>query len=305
MLALLVSGSAAAMRQPDQGGAPTTKPGEGSAKRASSRLIFPVVGKAQYTDDFGDARGQGSHEGNDIMAPRKAPAVAAEAGTVKFWTSSTRAGCMLYLHGKSGTTYLYIHLNNDLTKANDNRGRCVPGTAFAPGLKSGAKVEAGQHIGYVGDSGDANGVAPHLHFEIRPKNRGATNPFPYLNAATRLLFAATPGKPFTLALRGSLSATPTGTLQLRVESLRSWPGGVQVPEVNRTLTVKVPAAGAVIQQVVNGVTSVARELGSSLSSLRKGTSVVVWTLPAPASLEAQLGKNGTLSVERVVVTGKK
>ncbi|MBA3347874.1 MAG: peptidoglycan DD-metalloendopeptidase family protein, partial [Actinobacteria bacterium] len=79
------------------------------------RLVFPVLGAATFTSDFGDARGQGGHEGNDIMAPRKALVLAAEAGTVKFWTTSARAGCMLYLYGKSGTTYLYIHLNNDLT----------------------------------------------------------------------------------------------------------------------------------------------------------------------------------------------
>ncbi len=51
-------------------------------------LIFPVLGETRYEDDFGDARGQGGHEGNDLMAPRRALALAAEAGTVKFWTTS-------------------------------------------------------------------------------------------------------------------------------------------------------------------------------------------------------------------------
>ena len=51
--------------------------------------------------------------------------VATEAGRIKFRTTSSRAGCMLYLYGASGTTYLYIHLNNDVTMANDNRGKCV------------------------------------------------------------------------------------------------------------------------------------------------------------------------------------
>src|SRR3990170_8566268 len=92
------------------------------------RLVFPVLGTASYVDDFGDPRGQGGHQGNDIMAPRRALALAAEAGTVKFHTTSARAGCMLYLYGKSGTTYLYIHLNNDL-EGDDNRGTCVPGVA--------------------------------------------------------------------------------------------------------------------------------------------------------------------------------
>ncbi len=301
LLTLLLAGTAAAGPVPEPGGPPAGKPGK--SVKSGSRLIFPVVGKAQYTDDFGQARGQGKHEGNDILASRGAPAVAVETGTVKFWTTSARAGCMLYLYGKSGTTYLYIHLNNDLTKGNDNGGKCVPGTAYAPGLKNGARVQAGQQVGYVGDSGDANGGPTHLHFEVHPNDGAASDPFQYLNSAVHLLFVAAPGKPFSLALRGSVSAMPSGLLQLRIESLRVWPGGLQVPDVKRTLSVKVPLT-AVVEQVVNGISS-ARELGSSLAALRKGKSVVVWTLPAPATLDAQIGKNGTLSVDRVVLTAAK
>src|SRR5204862_4149530 len=122
-------------------------------------------GGATYYDDFGEARGGGTHQGNDLMADKKSIAVAAEAGTIKFWTTSAQAGCMLYLYGVSGTTYLYIHLNNDVTMANDNRGKCVAGGSYWPGLKDGQRVVAGQAIGYVGDSGDADGT-PHLHFEV-------------------------------------------------------------------------------------------------------------------------------------------
>src|SRR5262245_52729384 len=100
-----------------------------SASAEVPRLVFPVLGEATYEDDFGDPRGQGSHEANDIVAPWRSLALAAEAGTVKLWTTSARAGCMLYLYGASGTTYLYVHLNNDLTKDNDNQGTCVPGIA--------------------------------------------------------------------------------------------------------------------------------------------------------------------------------
>jgi len=264
-------------------------------------MIFPVVGEARYTNDFGDSRSQGSHQGNDIMAPRHSVAVASEAGTVKFHTTSWAAGCMLYLYGQSGTTYLYIHLNNDLGKANDNRGKCVPGTAYAPGLRSGAKVAAGQAVGFVGDSGDANGVAPHVHFEMHPRNGGATNPFPHLNRAARILFASAPGKRFTLALNGSVSATLTGRLDLRVSSLRSYPGGTLVTNVARTLSISVPGS-ALVEKVVNGI---AAALGyGSLTSARKGQAVQVWTAPAPATLDAQLGRSGSLSAERVVL-GKK
>jgi hypothetical protein len=127
----------------------------GAAAAPPAKIIFPVLGQATYTDDFGEPRAGGVHQGIDIMAPKRNLALAAEAGKVEFWATSASAGCMLYLHGASGTTYNYIHLNNDLTAKNDNRGKCVAGTAYAKGLKNGAKVVAGQPIGYVGDSGDA------------------------------------------------------------------------------------------------------------------------------------------------------
>ncbi len=81
-----------------------------AAATVPDHIIFPVVGKVAYVDDFGQPRAGAPHQGNDIMAAKKSPAVAAEAGKVKYWTTSSSAGCMLYLYGESGTTYLYIHL---------------------------------------------------------------------------------------------------------------------------------------------------------------------------------------------------
>ena len=100
-------------------------------------LIFPTVGRAHYSDDFGAPRPGGRHQRNDIFARRRAPVVAVEAGTVEIWTRSASAGCMLYLHARSGTTYQYVHLNNDLTRRSDNRGSCVDGVAYAPRLRDG------------------------------------------------------------------------------------------------------------------------------------------------------------------------
>jgi murein DD-endopeptidase MepM/ murein hydrolase activator NlpD len=112
LFGLTTPGAAAWPGQPDPSSAKPVppKPAETPAapKQAGAldgvpRFIFPVVGPATFTDDYGDARGNGAHDGNDILAPRRALAVAAEAGTVTFHTTSWRAGCMLYLHGRSGT----------------------------------------------------------------------------------------------------------------------------------------------------------------------------------------------------------
>ena len=60
------------------------------------------------------------------MADRGSPVVAVEAGKVRIYRGSSRAGCMLYFYGDSGTVYYYIHLNDDLTKKDDNRGAELP-----------------------------------------------------------------------------------------------------------------------------------------------------------------------------------
>ena len=259
-------------------------------------LVFPVLGEARWQDDFGDARGQGGHEGNDIMAPRKALALAAEAGTVKFHTTSSRAGCMLYLDGASGTQYLYIHLNNDLTDGNDNGGSCVQGVAYAKGLKNGAKVTAGQPIGHVGDSGDADGGGPHLHFEVHPNGGGAVSPFRHLKTARRLLFSAQPGTTFTLALTGKVANAAGQDLQLSVEQVRQWPGGRRVKQSGQKVGVSVPETAS-----LEGIDSPLGFAFPALELLTKGLPVTVWTEPATVTLAAQSGLKGTLAASRVVV----
>ena len=259
-------------------------------------LIFPVLGDVTYTDDFGEPRGQGRHEGNDIVAPKRALALAAEAGTVKFWTTSSRAGCMLYLDGESGTEYLYVHLNNDLTLENDNQGTCTPGVAYAKGLKSGAKVLAGEPIGFVGDSGDADGIHAHLHFEVHPNGAGAVSPYPYLRKAKRLLFAARPGTTFTLALTGTVVTAAGEDLQLSLDQVRSWPGGRKVKQSGQKVGVSVPETAS-----LEGIDSPMGLAFSALELLTKGLPVTVWTEPAKATLAAQAGAKGVLAASRVVV----
>ena len=265
---------------------------------AVPQLVFPVVGKAVYTNDFGAPRGQGRHEGNDIMTTWRSPAVAVEAGKVKFHTTSARAGCMLYLDGVSGTTYLYIHLNNDLTAKNDNRGRCVAGTAYWKGLRDGARVQAGQPIAYNGNSGDADRAGYHLHFEVHPGDGAAVSPFPYLRRAKKLLFAVQPGADFTAALRGSVvNADPlTRSLTLNVDRVQSWPGGLRVTDVRRAVEIAVPPS-AVISDPLGVLITAAK-----LSVLKKGQATVAWTERMPATLEAAMGEPMMLTAERLVLS---
>ena len=250
-------------------------------------LLFPVAGPTTYEDDFGQARPGGVHQGNDLLATKKTAAIAVESGKVEFWTTSASAGCMLYLHGDSGTMYEYIHLNNDLTMKNDNRGKCVAGVAYARGLKNGAHVAAGQQIGYVGDSGDANGLHAHLHFELHPNGGAAVDPYPYLQTAQHLLFFAKLGSPFTLALTGTVVSATDTTLQLQVATVQGFPMRLSAKGLTQTLIVAVPA------------TAVVQPSAARLLSAYAGEAVTVWTQPAPTTLKAMLGADGALSAALV------
>ena len=87
---------------------------ESSGSSGVPRLVFPLVAKTDLWDNYGDSRGAHSHAGIDMENPWRAPVVAVEAGKVSY-AESGLGGCMLYLYGRSGTMYMYIHLNNDLT----------------------------------------------------------------------------------------------------------------------------------------------------------------------------------------------
>jgi hypothetical protein len=262
-----------------------------------AHIVFPVVGDVQYVDDFGAPRAGGPHQGNDLVAAKKSPAVAAEAGKVKYWTTSRSAGCMLYLYGQSGTTYDYIHLNNDLTTRDDNRGRCVRGVAYA--VKDGARVAAGQQIGYVGDSGDAEGAHAHLHFEVHPNGGRATDPYPYLQSAYRLLFAAKTGSPFAVTLSGTVASATTDRLAVKVSTSQAWPSNLTLTKLNRTITLAVSPTALV--QSVDSAGAV--HVVASLSLATKGRKVVVWTQPAPATLKAARADDGALTAALIQFGG--
>ena len=259
------------------------------------KLVFPLLGAVTYGDDFGQPRAGGTHQGIDIMATKRSLALAVEAGKVEFWKSSASAGCMLYLHGASGTDYYYIHLNNDLSAKNDNRGKCVAGTAYAKGLKNGAKVMAGQPVGFVGDSGDANGLHAHLHFELHPGRGNAVDGYPWLQRATHLLFSAPRGSPFTLELRGTIVSVSEDTVQVRLATVSAWPMRQHQTQLKRGVLVLVPADASVQKVPKPG----APGTPTTLDSAKPKQQVDIWTATAPTTLKAQRGDDLALSASLV------
>jgi hypothetical protein len=138
-------------------------------------MVFPVLGSVNWRDNYNDDRGTHRHTGVDIRAPKMRPIVAPFDGVIGFKQYS------FWIYGENNYRILGTHLNDDTPGTND--GKSDPDWMFAPNLRPGDRVIAGQLIGYVGNSGDATG--PHLHFELHSEN-GIRNPTPSLKAAGKI-----------------------------------------------------------------------------------------------------------------------
>jgi len=146
-------------------------------------LAFPVGGSNRYGNSFFARRGTGIHHAADIMAAKMVPVLAAHDGIILRVNGSSYASykgrcCTLAIRHDDGWETVYIHLNNDTPGTDDGQG-----WGIAPGIALGVKVRAGQVIGYVGDSGNAEGTSPHLHFELYDKEGIAVNPYEALRIA--------------------------------------------------------------------------------------------------------------------------
>jgi murein DD-endopeptidase MepM/ murein hydrolase activator NlpD len=150
------------------------------------KLTFPQDPEVTYFSDTWRAPRSGGrrHQGTDLMAPKGTEIYAAADGVVIRVTSSRRAGRYVGIAHADGWETYYMHLNNDLPGTNDGKAPWFLTVAF--GIAEGAEVRAGQLIGWVGDSGNAEGGMPHTHFELH-RNGRAVNPYPYLRAAWQRL----------------------------------------------------------------------------------------------------------------------
>jgi murein DD-endopeptidase MepM/ murein hydrolase activator NlpD len=100
------------------------------------------------------------HRGTDIFAPEGTPVFAVAFGNARA-TEDPKGGTVLYLTSTDGTVYYYAHLAEYVGSYPRN-------------------VQAGEILATVGTTGNAQGKAPHLHFEIHPKGKEAIDPYPEL-----------------------------------------------------------------------------------------------------------------------------
>ena len=198
-------------------GGPVRVAPEVSARLSAGGYVFPVHGPVSFGDSFGAPRPNvpgGWHHGEDIFAPMGAPLLAVADGTLHTIGFTPIGGYRLWLRDRSGNEFYYAHLS-----------------AYSPLAVEGKTVRAGDVIGFVGDTGDAEGGSPHLHFEIHPATMlglgydGVVAPYPILLAWRRaddVSFAA--GRIFRPRGATGTSLPPPGAVLLQAEDIADTSG---------------------------------------------------------------------------------
>jgi murein DD-endopeptidase MepM/ murein hydrolase activator NlpD len=179
--------------------------------------VFPVYGAVSFGDSFGAPRPDvpgGWHHGEDLFAPAGTPILACADGTLYSIGWNDIGGYRLWLRDEDGNQFYYAHL-----------------AAYSPLALEGNQVQAGDVIGFVGDTGDADGGSPHLHFEIHPGSLvglgydGVVAPYPFLVAWRRaedIFFAA--GRVYVPTRRGTPTLPPPGAVLLEADDIASTSG---------------------------------------------------------------------------------
>ena len=125
---------------------------------------FIIGGKAAWTDTWGAPRyGPGpivrTHEGQDVFCSYGDPVLATEAGTVNYGEAGL-GGKVARLFRPDGGYWYFAHLSD----FNDEE------------YPSGSTVQAGDIIGYCGNTGNAISTPSHVHFSFYDSSGGARNP---------------------------------------------------------------------------------------------------------------------------------
>ena len=149
-------------------------------------IEFPVDGPTNFRDDFSAERDGGArdHEGIDIISDHMTPIVSATNGVVTFITIPEASwGNAIVIKDDDGYKYWYLHINNDTPGTDD--GNAQLSDIFAPNVGRGSRILRGQHIAYVGDSGNAEWTTHHLHFELHQPDGTPINPYESLINASQ------------------------------------------------------------------------------------------------------------------------
>jgi murein DD-endopeptidase MepM/ murein hydrolase activator NlpD len=207
--------------EPDVGGevpgGPVRVAPEVSAQLSSGGFVFPIFGTASFGDSFGAPRSDvpgGWHHGEDIFAAAGTPLLAVADGTLHTIGFNRIGGYRIWLRDTDGNEFYYAHLS-----------------AYSPLAVEGRSVKAGDVIGFVGNTGDADGGAPHLHFEIHPASMaglgydGVVAPYSILLAWRRaqdVSFSA--GRIYVPTGPGSTTLPPPGAVLLEADDIASTSG---------------------------------------------------------------------------------
>ncbi len=126
---------------------------------------FPLHKSCYYIDTFGADRegGERSHQGTDLFDKKGTPVISVCPGSIEKLGWNRLGGERVGVRGDDGNYYYYAHLDK-----------------INPELFIDKRVETGDYLGTMGNTGDAISTPDHLHFGIELSNGEWLNPYPFL-----------------------------------------------------------------------------------------------------------------------------